>query len=224
MAEAAARSERVRLAVYVAVGLVLALVLLSTVHHFLFQTYVVPSASMEPLLDVGDRVAVNKLAEPQRGDVVVFDDPGGWIAQAQDEAEHPVAGALSDVGILPPDTGDNLVKRVVGVPGDHVACCTSDDHLTVNGRPVVETGYLEKGARETHTFFEVTVPKRSLFVMGDNRGESTDSRHHLAAGGHTFVPFDHVVGTVAAVVWPAGDVHGVGHTSVFLREAGKPKN
>ncbi|WP_432562098.1 signal peptidase I [Kineococcus sp. SYSU DK003] len=183
----------------VAVALVVSLV----VKTFLLQAFFIPSGSMEQTLDVGDRIVVSKLTpgpfDLHRGDVVVFSDPGNWLPPAPQPDRGALAGALTFVGLLPQDSDEHLVKRIVGLPGDHVVCCDASGRLTVNDQPVDETAYLAQGVAPSEEAFDVTVPAGALWVMGDNRSDSADSREHHDA---PFVPVDDVVGRVRAVVWP----------------------
>jgi signal peptidase I len=163
---------------------------------------------MEPQFIKNDRILVQKVSywfggSPQRGDIVVFKDPGGWLGA--EEAETPsngVAKVLAHVGLYP--SGGHLVKRVIGVGGDRVVCCDSRGRLTVNGTPLDETSYLPKGTKPSLTRFDVRVPAGHLWVMGDNRNNSWDSRGHMGNPGGGFVPDDLVVGKVFALVWPFG--------------------
>jgi signal peptidase I len=190
----------------VAVALVVSLV----VKTFLLQAFFIPSQSMEQTLDIGDRVVVSKLSpgpfDLHRGDVVVFSDPGGWLGQTAPPQRGPVgsvvADALTFVGLLPEDSDDHLIKRVIGLPGDHVVCCDASGRLTVNDTPVDESDYLAKGVAPSETAFDVTVPAGELWVMGDNRAESADSRYNRDKPHGGFVPIDLVVGRAYAVVWP----------------------
>jgi signal peptidase I len=188
----------------VLVLLVTALVLAVLVKTFLVQAFYIPSGSMETTLDKDDRILVQKVTywtgDVERGDVVVFDDPGGWLAPDEGrEATNPLQRGLSLVGLYP--TGGHLVKRVIGISGDQVECCDSGGRLSVNGEPIDET-YLRTGVKPSLTPFDVTVPAGGLWVMGDNRSDSSDSRAHLGAPGGGFVAADDVVGKVWTVVWP----------------------
>ncbi|WP_432546465.1 signal peptidase I [Kineococcus sp. SYSU DK004] len=190
----------------VAVALVVSLV----VKTFLFQAFYIPSQSMEETLRIGDRVVVSKLTpgpfDLHRGDVVVFADPGGWLTPSPPVERGPVgtvvAEALTFVGLLPEESDEHLIKRVVGVPGDHVVCCEADGRLTVNGEPVDEGAYLEAGTAPSAEEFDVVVPDGMLWVMGDNRDESADSRYNRDKPYDGFVPVDLVVGRAYTVVWP----------------------
>ncbi|GAA0324965.1 signal peptidase I [Kineococcus aurantiacus] len=189
----------------VAVALVVSLV----VKTFLLQAFFIPSQSMERTLDIGDRVIVSKLTpgpfELHRGDVVVFSDPGGWLGETAPTQRGAVgtvvAEALTFVGLLPEDSDDHLIKRVVGLPGDHVVCAP-DGSVTVNDTPIGEP-YVSSDSPNQLTC-DVTVPEGSLWVMGDNRAESADSRYNTDKPHQGFVPIDLVVGRAYAVVWPVG--------------------
>ncbi|WP_432488910.1 signal peptidase I [Kineococcus sp. SYSU DK018] len=190
----------------VAVALVISLV----VKTFLLQAFYIPSQSMERTLDIGDRVVVSKLTpgpfELHRGDVVVFADPGGWLADTPEPERSPLGAVVADVltfvGLLPEDSDEHLIKRVVGLPGDHVVCCDAQGRVTVNDVPVDETAYLYPDVDPSLDPFDVTVPEDRLWVMGDNRAESADSRYNRDKEHDGFVPLEDVVGRAYAVVWP----------------------
>jgi signal peptidase I len=162
---------------------------------------------------VNDRVLVNEL-EPrlmpvQRGDVIVFTDPGGWLTNqsAAPRAAGVVGaidGALDFIGLTSSASNDHLIKRVIGVPGDHIACCTADGRMTVNGIPIDEPYvHLPAGVtRASYVDFDVTVPAGELWVMGDNRNNSEDSRYHQSLSGKGFVPMSDVVGKAFVITWP----------------------
>jgi signal peptidase I len=186
-----------------------ALVLSLVIKTYLVQAFYIPSSSMEQTLLVGDRVLVSKLApgplDVSRGDVVVFKDPGGWLpettAPPQPEWRQRLTDVLTYVGLLPQDSGEHLIKRVVGLPGDTVACCDDGGRVTVNGVAIEET-YLAEGARPSELDFSTTVPEGSLWVMGDNRQNSQDSRYKQGSPGGGSVPVDNVVGVAFVTVWP----------------------
>ncbi len=216
------------------VGVVLGMALLLSllIKTFLVQAFFIPSPSMENTLLVGDRVLVSKLSpgvlDLSRGDIVVFKDPGGWLSAEQIEPDRgqgvgaTVRRTLSFVGLLPQDSGEHLIKRVVGVGGDRVVCCDKNQRVTVNGTPIDETPYLAPGARPSAKPFDVTVPRGYLWVMGDNRPVSADSRAHgdLNKG---MVPVGDVVGKAFVVVWPFDRAGGLGvPETVFARVPGAP--
>ena len=191
-----------------------AVVVASLLRGFVGQMFLIPSVSMENTLQVDDRVVVEKLSSIKRGQVVVFSDPGGWLTGTTPGERGPIGKAFQFVGVLP-DTGtEHLIKRVIGLPGDHVLCCDAADRLTINGQVLNETSYLTiepDGAQAQPSVirFEIVVPSGHIFVMGDNREHSRDSRCHLndvqagvAKGENAFVSLDLVVGRAIAVVWP----------------------
>lgn len=181
---------------------VVAVVLSALIKAFLVQMFYVPSASMKPLFVKNDRILVEKVSywtgDVQRGDVVVFKDPGQWL----DVAPQPdgFQRMLAAIGLYP--SGGHLVKRVIGVGGDHVVCCDDEGHVLVNDVPLDESEYLRKGVYPSLKRFDVVVPDDSLWVMGDNRSNSLDSRAHQDLGNQGAVPVDDVVGKVWAIVWP----------------------
>ncbi|BDZ56171.1 signal peptidase I [Agromyces marinus] len=179
---------------------------------FLIRSFFIPSASMEQTLMRDDRIIVNQLvpevASIEHGDVVVFRDPGGWLPARADEAKPPliavIDGFLTFVGLSASDSNDHLVKRVVGLPGDHVECCNALGQMSVNGIPLDEP-YVVLPPGDTKVSrddFEVTVPEDSLWVMGDNRYNSKDSRYNTGTPLEGFVPIENVVGRAVVVSWP----------------------
>ena len=190
-----------------------AVVVSSLLRAFVGQMFIIPSQSMENTLLVGDRVVVEKLTKFQRGDVVVFSDPGGWLEE--DPADPgPWDKALEFIGLPTKSTPGHLIKRVIGMPGDKVVCCTAKGRITVNGYPLNENGYLytdpdDDQVNPSDIKFEVVVPKDRIFVMGDHRDLSADSRCHLAdlsttqaRGQVAFVPMSLVVGPAFAIAAP----------------------
>lgn len=179
---------------------------------FLVRTFYIPSASMEDTLHVNDRIIVNelvpRLVPVHRGDIVVFEDPGGWLPPVPQTETNLVAAsvdsALTFVGLSQSDTSRYLVKRVIGLPGDHVTCCDSLGQLQVNGRSLKETyttippGSVNAATRP----FDVVVPEGSLWVMGDNRYNSRDSSLNQDLPGKGFVPVKNLVGKAVAITWP----------------------
>lgn len=198
----------------VAVILVAAIVISFLIKTFLIRSFYIPSQSMEDTLHINDRIIVNELVPNvvplERGDIVVFRDPGGWLAPVPEVEQNPVVGffdwLLSIIGLTAPDSNDHLIKRVIGLPGDVVACCNEFGQMTVNGVPLDEEGAyvtLPDGVTKvSRDDFEVTVPDDALWVMGDNRYNSADSRYNQDGPTKGFVPLDHVVGRAILISWP----------------------
>jgi signal peptidase I len=185
-------------------------VVLVLVNRFVAQPFTIPSGSMENNLAVGDRVLVNKLSyafggSPQRGDVIVFDGRGSFI-DTYSQAGTPTGGDGS---------GDDFVKRVIGIGGDTVKCCDAKGRITVDGIPLDEGSYLYPGAQPSAFPFVVRVPAGKLFVLGDNRAVSADSRDHMGDPGGGFVPVDKVIGRVEWVILPVGHWRSLARPSVF---------
>ena len=189
--------------------IVVAVIVSLVIKTFVVQFFFIPSGSMENTLQVNDRVAVNKLPfitrEIHRGDVVVFHDPANWLPTWNDQGTNSVVQKaktlLVDVGILPNPAKQFLVKRVIGVGGDNVQCCSKNGALIVNGKETKEP-YIFAGNVPSDMKFNVTVPKGKLWVMGDHRGASADSRYHQDDINKGFVPESDVVGRVVSVIWP----------------------
>lgn len=192
-----------------------ALVISFLVKTFLVRPFYIPSPSMSDTLEVDDRVIVSLLTPDlmpvERGDVVVFEDPDAWLPEPQVEQPGGVAGAvdwfLTFVGLAPDDSQGYLVKRVIGLPGDRVACCNAFGQVTINDVPIDESDYVtldDPGLPASGTAFDVVVPEGQLWVLGDNRYHSADSRAHIGEPTGGFVPISNVVGRAMVVSWPVG--------------------
>jgi signal peptidase I len=191
-----------------------AVVVSSLLRAFVGQMFIIPSQSMENTLLVGDRVVVQKLTDFDRGDVVVFSDPGGWLEAEPADDPPPWDKVLEFIGLPTRSTPGHLIKRVIGMPGDKVVCCTSKGRITVNGYALDESSYLytdpdEGQVNPSDVRFEVVVPQDRIFVMGDHRDLSADSRCHLSdlstsqrTGQVAFVPTSLVVGPAFAIAAP----------------------
>lgn len=189
-------------------ALVCTALLTSCTSSFVMQPFLIPSGSMEGTLQVGDRVLVNKLAyrfdgEVRRGDVIVFDGSGSFVAEGSQPGLFGglLRSAGAAVGLVQP-TGTDYVKRVIGVGGDRVRCCDGQGRIEVNGEPLEEP-YLYPGDAPSNVRFDVIVPEGRLWVMGDHRSDSADSREYLGSPGGGTVPEDKVIGRVELIGWPA---------------------
>lgn len=186
-----------------------ALVLSLLVKTFLIRSFFIPSGSMESTLLVDDRIIVNELVPDvvplERGDVIVFQDPGNWLGTPEvvnrNFFEQIGDFVLSSFGLIAPDSKQHLVKRLIGMPGDHIVCESEDSKLKINGVEITEP-YLNKGARPCGMQFDVTVPKDSIWAMGDNRDNSADSRYHQDLPSKGFVNTKYVVGRAFVVSFP----------------------
>ena len=195
------------------VALAVAVVLVALVRSLLVQSFVVPTGSMSPTVHPGDRVIVARwsslFGDVRHGDVVVFDGAGVFAPDAA-RSSSPLAqagrGIAAALGV--PVGEQDYVKRVVGLPGERVVCCDGAGRITVNGTPLVEP-YLEGSGPASTTPFDVVVPPGRLWVMGDDREDSADSRSHLGDPGGGTVPVERVVGRVVGIYWPVGRVGGV---------------
>jgi signal peptidase I len=213
--------------------IVIALVLSFLIKTFLFRAYYIPSGSMENTLEPDDRIFVNLLVPHpfalQRGDVIVFKDTQGWLAPAPAQANGPfrwVSDTLIFLGLQPDDSQQHLVKRVIGMPGDHVICCDAAGRITVNGKGLDEP-YLYPGSKNlappTYDAFDVRVPAGKLWVMGDNRNNSADSRYHALNGpGDGFVNESDVEGQAALRAWPLTRLGFIGNYPDTFRDVPAP--
>jgi signal peptidase I len=186
----------------------LALVLALLIKSFVVQAFFIPSGSMQNTLKVGDRVLINKviyhLRSVHRGDIVVFDGSGSWDFNAQPQSSNIFSKALDELeGIVGVSHDSSIyIKRVIGLPGDHVACCNAKGQVTVNGVPLTESSYLYPGNVPSALKFSITVPAGDLWVMGDHRAVSYDSRGHMGDPGGGSIPESSVLGRAFVIIWP----------------------
>ncbi|WP_298635665.1 signal peptidase I [uncultured Mobiluncus sp.] len=200
------------------VGVVVAVVLMALAKAFVFQFFVIPSESMENTLMKGDRIFVSKMKNFQpieRGDIVVFEDRHNWLPD-EFKNDNPTGFAATAFGqaldkglrvlqLKPEYPGGYLVKRVIGVSGDHVTCCNVQNQIEVNGKVVAEP-YVKKGANTIPVPFDVTVPAGKYWVMGDNRDNSGDSRYHQDDNNHGFVDEEQIVGRTVLRYFPVSRI------------------
>jgi signal peptidase I len=190
----------------------LALTIMLVIKTYVVQAFYIPSSSMENTLEIGDKVLVNKLIyhfrSIERGDVVVFNGEGSWDPPSPPQSSDPVIRLASEFGHavtglfgISPGVHD-YIKRVIGVPGDHVACCDAQGRVTVNGVPLSEKSYLYPNNPPSMTKFHITVPPGRLWVMGDHRNVSYDSRGHIGDPGGGTIPESQVVGRAFLILWP----------------------
>lgn len=214
--------------------LVIAVALALIIKTFFVQAFYIPSSSMRPGLVINDRILVQKPSywfggEPQRGDVVVFEDPGGWLPGTDPGPTNALTRGMAAIGLYP--AGGHLVKRVIGVAGDTIVCCDEQGRLSINGQPIDEDAFLAPQRRcdgpmpsQCEDEWSVgPIPEDTLFVMGDNRGASADSSQKLCTKDEDptcdpnapFVSTDRVVGKVFALVWPISHFDWIGRPDAF---------
>ncbi|WP_243730384.1 signal peptidase I [Nesterenkonia salmonea] len=183
---------------------VMAVVISFIIKTFLLRAFYIPSESMQPTLEVDDRIVVNLLApgvmDIQRGDVVVFEDTRSWWGSPEPQTSS-VQEALIFIGLAPDTSSHYVVKRVIGLEGDEVECCDDDGRILVNGEPIDEP-YLFPGMEPSTSSFDVTVPEGHVWLLGDNRSASADSRSHADEPDQGAVPEEDIIGRTLSIVWP----------------------
>lgn len=172
---------------------------------FVFQAFYVPSGSMKDTFQISDRFVASRLGhEIHHGDIVVFYDSAGWMAENEDAValrKSAWTRFLKMSGIVPSENNEVMVKRAIGLPGDHVVCCNAFQQIKINGVAIDEP-YLPNGMLPSEIKFDVVVPEDSLFLMGDNRSHSADSRRFLDHPSGGFVQERDVIGRAVATIWP----------------------
>lgn len=208
----------------------IALVLSFLIKTFLFRAFYIPSGSMENTLEINDRIFVNLLVpEPmsiERGDIVVFKDTKGWLPPAEEQPaglQTWINEALTFIGLIPDSSQQHLVKRVIGLGGDHVVCCDAEGRVTVNGEPIEEP-YLYPGAVPSEAEFDVVVPEGMLWVMGDHRNASSDSREHQRQSGDGFIDVEDVDGEAVVIAWPLNHITLLGGYNEVFEDVPEPSS
>jgi signal peptidase I len=203
---------------------VAALALTILLKAFVVQVFSIPTGSMENTLMPGDRILVSKIVyrfRPiARGDVVVFSGAGSWdppVPAPSNPLERIWDDAVNLVGIAGPET--DYVKRVIGLPGDHVVCCNASGQVTVNGVPLSESSYIFPGAAPSLVRFNIVVPPGRLWVMGDDRGNSDDSRYRMDDPGEGTIPESAVVGRAFMIIWPLSRFNDLPIPNTFKQPA-----
>jgi signal peptidase I len=204
---------------------VAALALTILLKAFVVEVFSIPSGSMENTLLPGDRVLVSKIVyrfrDVARGDVVVFSGQGSWGPDAPPPPANPFVRLWDDltnlIGVTAP--GTDYIKRVIGLPGDHVVCCDAQGRVTVNGVPLSEQSYIHPGDVPSSMPFDITVPAGRLWVMGDNRADSDDSRYRTSDPGGGSIPESEVVGRAFVIIWPPSRIGDLPIPATFQQVA-----
>jgi len=204
---------------------VAALALTILLKAFVVEVFSIPSGSMENTLLPGDRVLVSKIVyrfrDIARGDVVVFSGQGSWGPDAPPPPGNPFLRLWDDltnlIGVTAP--GTDYIKRVIGLPGDHVVCCDAQGRVTVNGVPLSEQSYIHPGDVPSSVPFHAVVPAGHLWVMGDNRADSDDSRYRTTDPGGGSIPESEVVGRAFVIIWPPSRIGDLPIPATFQQVA-----
>lgn len=188
--------------------LVVAILVSFLLRTFLVRSFFIPSGSMEQTLQIDDRILVNQLVPDlvsvKRGDIVVFKDPGGWLLPRNAQPPQGIEKLMQSIGFAADTSEEYVVKRVIGIGGDRVSCCDAQGRVQVNGVSIDEP-YIVIPPGDTKASkdpFDVTVPKDAVWMMGDNRYASKDSRYNQDQPGKGFVPKSEIVGRAFVLNWP----------------------
>ncbi|WP_407695380.1 signal peptidase I [Sinomonas albida] len=211
----------------IALILVISIVLSFVIKTFFFKAFYIPSESMVPTLEENDRIFVNLMVPRnfalQRGDVIVFKDTKGWLPPSGDSQQNWFQESLEFIGLLPDTSQQHLIKRLVGLPGDHVICCDAQQRITVNGVALSEP-YVNPAEAPRAVPFDVTVPAGKVWVMGDNRNHSSDSRFHNASQpGNGFIDMGDIEGQATVIAWPLNRLSTLGNYPNTFANIPSPK-
>lgn len=204
----------------------LAVVISFVIKTFFLRAFYIPSESMEPTLEVDDRIVVNMLApgvmDIDRGDVVVFEDTRDWWNSGPDPETTVVQDALIFIGLMPDTSSHYVVKRIIGVEGDTVECCDEEGRILVNGEPIEEP-YVYSGDAPSDFEFDVTVPEDHVWLLGDHRAASADSRSHVDEPDQGAVPVDDIIGRTLVTIWPLDRLGGGGSDREPFEQVPEPQ-
>lgn len=197
----------------------LVVLVMASIRHFVVQRFYIPSASMSSTLEPGDYVLASRLTPKpfavERGDVVIFNDSGHWLGEPEELSSPLWEKSLVWLGLRNDRAHQQLIKRVIGLPGDRVKCCDAQGRVSVNGVSINEP-YVRSGEAPSTIPFDITIPAGRLWVMGDNRGYSADSRLHRDKPGDGSIPESDVLGKAIAVAWPWDRMHWLrSYSNVF---------
>ena len=210
--------------------LVSALLISFLLKTFLVRSFYIPSGSMQHTLEIQDKIMVNQLVPEvigvSRGDVVVFKDPGGWLNAPAPAAPSVIESIMQTVGLAADTSTEYVVKRVIGVGGDRVVCCDVDGRLSINGQAIDEPYViLPEGENAVSKIeFDVTVPQGSVWMMGDNRYNSKDSRYHQDEPGRGFVSESEIVGRAFVINWPLNRFQWIGSYPEVFKNVPEPQS
>ncbi|MDQ4502267.1 signal peptidase I [Sinomonas sp. ASV322] len=211
----------------IALILVISIVLSFVIKTFFFKAFYIPSESMVPTLEENDRIFVNLMVPRnfalQRGDVIVFKDTKGWLPPSTYGEQNWFQESFEFIGLLPDTSQQHLIKRLIGLPGDHVVCCDAQQHITVNGAALSEP-YVNPAEIPRPVPFDVTVPAGKVWVMGDNRNHSSDSRYHNSQEpGDGFIDRGDIEGQAVVIAWPLNRLTALGNYPSTFSSVPNPK-
>lgn len=204
--------------------LAIAIVVSFVIRTFFFRAFLIPSGSMEETLQINDRIFVNLVVDSEdqldRGDVVVFEDHHGWLPPVE-SSPNALYKTLEIIGLYPSSSEQHLVKRIIGMSGDHITVNEETQNLVVNGTEIQEP-YLYPGVNGSDTMFDVTVPEGKMWMMGDHRDASGDSRSHTNGPNQGFVDAEQVVGRAEVIAWPVNRWSSAGSDNTPFEHVPEP--